>query len=202
MVVLSTTTKLLMFTAMRGFFKTFPHFFTPLNDLREVKEMLYMYESKQEFYPNTFQIGQSEYLLLGLYHLIKVVDLKYILFTLDLVLMLLRLLVVSQTNIKNKETAYLLVCFNPLSLFGQGLSNIGTFNDILFTLLISFVLKGYHLWYAVLAAFAAYFDPRLIFFVFPLQVFALRRANKQIELQLIGLLSLIISVWYLIVSPC
>lgn len=140
MVVLSTATKLLMFSTMRGFFKTFPHFYTPLNDLREVKEMLYMYESKQEFYPHTLQIGQSEYLLLGLHHLIKVVDLTYILFTLDLVLMLLRLLVVSQTSIRNKETAYLLVCFNPLSLFGQGVLNIGAFNDILFTLLISFVL--------------------------------------------------------------
>lgn len=57
MVVLATATKLVMVTAMQGFFKTFPHFQTPLNDLREVKEMLYMYETQGEFYPHTLQIG-------------------------------------------------------------------------------------------------------------------------------------------------
>ena len=140
MVVLATVTKIIMSSAMQGFFKTFPHFYTPLNDLRELKEMLFMYETKGEFYLHTLQIGQSEYLLLALHHLIQFIDLSYIFFTLDLVLLLLRLYVVSLTAIKNKETAYMLVIFNPLTLFGQGLTNIGTFNDILFTSLIVLML--------------------------------------------------------------
>lgn len=53
----------------------YPHFKTPLNDVRELKEMFYTYEHYGDFYLNTRQVGQSEYLLLALYHLQKHVSL-------------------------------------------------------------------------------------------------------------------------------
>lgn len=57
LVVTSTLLKWLMFPLFQTYFKTFPHFSTPLNNIREVKEMFYMYETTGEFYPDTVQIG-------------------------------------------------------------------------------------------------------------------------------------------------
>ena len=44
---------------MRGY----PHFTSPLNDVREIKEMVYMYERTGQFYARPSQVGQSEMLL-------------------------------------------------------------------------------------------------------------------------------------------
>ena len=88
LVIVSTMFKWLMFPIFQGYFRTFPHFQTPLNDIREVKEMFYMYETRGEFYPNTLQIGQSELMLIALYHLQKYVSLKLVLGLSDLLLVI------------------------------------------------------------------------------------------------------------------
>jgi hypothetical protein len=35
----------------------FPHFKSPLNDLRELREMLYMYETTGSFFSGPYQVG-------------------------------------------------------------------------------------------------------------------------------------------------
>ena len=74
------------------------------------------------------------------------------------------------------------VLLNPLALFGQGLYNIGTFNDLIFTWLVYLVLtakassKDY--WGVYVAnAVATYFDPRCLFYVFPLLAILKFRVN-------------------------
>ena len=45
----------------------FPHFKSPLNDLRELREMFYTYESTGSFFNGPHQVGQSEILLDAIY---------------------------------------------------------------------------------------------------------------------------------------
>lgn len=94
MLLLSTALKWILFPLFRGYFRIYPHFQTPLNDIRELKEMFYMYETKGEFYPNTLQIGQSELLLYSLYHLQHYVSLAWVLAAGDIALTCARLYVV------------------------------------------------------------------------------------------------------------
>ena len=47
--------------------KIYPHFTTPLNDVRELKEALYMYKKTGNFYSGPTSVGQSELLLKLLY---------------------------------------------------------------------------------------------------------------------------------------
>ena len=44
-----------------------PHFKSPLNDLRDLREMLYTYETTGSFFKGPYQVGQSELLLHALY---------------------------------------------------------------------------------------------------------------------------------------
>jgi hypothetical protein len=45
----------------------FPHFRSPLNDLRELREMFYTYETTGSFFNGPHQVGQSELLLHAIY---------------------------------------------------------------------------------------------------------------------------------------
>lgn len=74
------------------------------------------------------------------------------------------------------------VVLNPIQLFGGGIQNIGALNDFFFYLIIYLMqaaarsglssttaaLLGYAA--TTVAAIATYFDPRVIFIVFPLCV--------------------------------
>lgn len=95
-----------------------------------------MYETKGEFYPNTLQIGQSELLLLALYNLQRVFELKWILALSDLLLVLAQLWIVYESSLENKQTVAAIVCFNPFTIFGQTLINIGTFNNTVYMLIV------------------------------------------------------------------
>ena len=76
---------------------------------------------------------------------------------------------------KNKDVALIWVIFNPVALLGGGIQNIGSINDTIFYLIIYLIQNseafGFSRFVAVVAAFATYFDPRIIFIVFPLIVF-------------------------------
>ena len=50
---------------MRGY----PHFTSPLNNIRELKEMLYLYGRTGDFYAKPSQVGQSELLMKFLFWL-------------------------------------------------------------------------------------------------------------------------------------
>lgn len=96
---------------------------------------------------------------------------------------------------------YGFVLLNPLTIFGQGLYNIGTINDTIFTLLVYLIWTKQERIYIVAAALATYFDPRALFFVFPL--FALLKFNKNQHSLLapfLTLLAAIASVWVTLVS--
>lgn len=67
---------------------------------------------------------------------------------------------------------------NPIALFGGGIQNIGSINDAIFYLIIYLIqngeLFGFSRVVPVVAAIATYFDPRILFIVFPLTVFQKR----------------------------
>ena len=54
-------------TSFAQHMKIYPHFTTPLNDVRELKEALYMYKKTGNFYSGPTSVGQSELLLKLLY---------------------------------------------------------------------------------------------------------------------------------------
>ena len=102
-------------------FSVFPHFRTPLNDLRELKEMFYTYETKGNFYHNTFQIGQSELLLLALYNLSRLIDLRIILAFASMASTVIQMALIEKSICKNKDVALIWVVFNPIALLGGGI---------------------------------------------------------------------------------
>lgn len=63
------------------------------------------------------------------------------------------------------------------------------------------MLQCQHYWFMIVAAIASYFDPRVVFYVFPLLIFQLRRSEKPHLLHSIGLLGLCGLVWFLFVTP-
>lgn len=70
-----------------------------------------------------------------------------------------------------------LAVFNPCSIFGGGIQNIGAFNDTIFYIVLYLSIKGH--WLAKAAsALASYFDPRIIFIIFPMEIFRSRSQNK------------------------
>ena len=162
LVILSTLAKLALLPFFQKYLSFSPLLRTPLNDIRELKEMFYTYEHFGDFYLNTSQIGQSEYLLLALYKLNKHFDMFYILIAIELISILMKLYFIRQTMTKNKRLAVLWVLFNPISLLGGSSQNIGAFNDTLYLALILLMFKGvgYLGYFANLfAAVASYFDP-------------------------------------------
>lgn len=50
--------------------------------------------------------------------------------------------IINLTVSKNKDIALIWVVFNPLSLFGGGIQNVGVINDALFYAIIYFGLVG------------------------------------------------------------
>jgi len=121
LILLSTLIKLLFLPFFQKNLSYLPIFKTPLNDLRELKEMFYTYEHYGDFYLNTSQIGQSEYLLLALYHLNKHLDMFYILIAIELISSITKLYFINQTITKSKSLAVLWALFNPISLLGGGI---------------------------------------------------------------------------------
>lgn len=99
----------------------YPHFKTPLNDLRELKEMFYTYETKGNFYHNTFQIGQSELLLVALYNITRFVDLRIVLALASVASVGMQMAIINHSVSKNKDAALIWVVFNPIALFGGGI---------------------------------------------------------------------------------
>ena len=116
----ATLIKLVFHSSLSKWFRLFPHFQTPLTDLREVREMLFQYEFGGEFYSNSMQIGQSELLLKCVYFLQKhFVRVEHQLIAADWLLTLSRLLLVEQICPKNQRTfMYGFVLLNPLTIFG------------------------------------------------------------------------------------
>ena len=120
----------------------YPHFRTPLNDLRELKEMFYTYETKGNFYHSTFQIGQSELLLVALYNISRFIDLRIILALASMASMGMQMAVIQHSVTKNRDAALVWVVFNPISLLGGGIQNIGAINDTLFYAIIYLIQVG------------------------------------------------------------
>ena len=54
LVFFTTAAQWALLPVYKTFFEAYPHFRTPLNDVRELREMFYTYETKGEFYHNTF----------------------------------------------------------------------------------------------------------------------------------------------------
>lgn len=65
--ILSTAAKWFFIPVFLENFKIFPHFTSPLNDLRELKESFYIYETSGKFFAGPTDVGQSELLLKLLY---------------------------------------------------------------------------------------------------------------------------------------
>ena len=129
---------------MRGY----PHFTSPLNDVREIREMLYMYERTGKFYARPSQIGQSELLMKLIYFFAKLFEdehgrmnsssaIYFVSAISELASMIAQLItfysVYSISRAKSKFTnlAMYWIVFNPISLIG-GFTYIGSFNDALF----------------------------------------------------------------------
>lgn len=121
LLILSTAIKFAGYVTIYPSFRmltTLPHFYTPLNSIRELNEMFYMYRTTGDFYMHTNQIGQSELLLKALYYSQQYVNLKLILALGDISQILMRLLILRQTNVKYKYYISIFICFNPLNVFG------------------------------------------------------------------------------------
>lgn len=175
--------------------KMYPHFTTPLNDVRELKEALFFYKKTGNFYPSPVSVGQSELLLKVLYYFFSDMngqqnninggaanfsDQSIYLFIsmaesasifLQLVIMNI---VYSATPKKSPYTlvALMFILFNPIQLIG-GFSNLASFNDFMFYLLILVPITGDPILSGpivcgALGALCVYFDPRIVFLMLPL----------------------------------
>ena len=82
--------------------------------------------------------------------------------------------------------------------------NVATFNHTLYMLIVIAMIhikQSQHVC-TLLSAVATYFDPRIIMFVFPMNVLASRvRGNSNIWLNLILQLISVITVWFVLASP-
>ena len=152
--------------------------------------MFYTYDKYGTFFAAPNQVGQSELLLKFLYFINKAASLDmqglYMCLALfETISVLLQLIifgvVYSATEKKEKHTAmaFAWIIFNPISLVG-GFTNLGSFNDAVFYLVVLLPLLGddLALWNPIalglVNAIAAYFDPRVIFFMIPFTVLQAR----------------------------
>jgi len=87
----------------------------------------------------------------------------------------IQMALIDKSICKNKDVALAWIVINPIALLGGGIQNIGAVNDAIFYLIIYLIQNGEALGVSrlasVVAAFATYFDPRILFVVFPLIVF-------------------------------
>ena len=142
---LATVLKLQLAKPCLKWFAMFPHFQTPLTSIREVRELLYNYQHSSQFYSldSKMQIGQSELLLKAVYVSTKFVQLETLLVAFEFALTVARLVLVARIVRKEQRMgAAMFVLLNPMAIFGQGLYNIGTFNDLVFTVLVYLVLTA------------------------------------------------------------
>ena len=191
----STGLKQVLLPLFRPLISSLPHFATPLNDIRDLQETLTLYETKHSFYLTAQHIGQSELVLAAAYHFSKVCPLTHLFFALDAALLLARIYLLQRQNAPNSFLKAAFLCFSPFTIFGQGLLNIGTLNDLLFTLQ---AIAGYscHLGEsALLGAVLSYTDPRTCFLLWPMQVLAARNANQKVFKSLVVQAGLVVAVW-------
>lgn len=124
----------------------FPHFKSPLNDIRELKEQLYTYEQTQKFFSGPTEVGQSELLL----HFINRIyqasgkqdfSLQILLASFEMANILVQLFIfykayaITQKKENDTNMALYFIMFNPISLLG-GFNNLASFNDFLWHLMI------------------------------------------------------------------
>ena len=198
MVGVATIAKFVAFMFLENTINDFPHFITPMNDIREVKETLFAYEKKGTFYAHTEQIGQSELLLKMLYYC--PIDIRWPIALFDLLSTLSQLWLLSTVTIRHKEIIQLLIVFNPFTVFGGGIQNIQSFNDFLFVLVVVFAYKQRKYTCYILGALATYFDPRIVFIVLALSVLQSRQTNGNLLKDFTTQLSLVLVVWMLLVT--
>ena len=140
--VVATALKWLMFQLLDESIQLFPHFVTPLNDIKELREQFYMYETKGDFYYSENCIGQSEYLLLLYYQIQKHIAIEWVLALSDFLSTLMQLYILNQLKPKYLSVLQLGVIFNPASIFGGGIQNIGALNDTIYYTLIALIING------------------------------------------------------------
>jgi len=104
--------------------------------------MFYTYETKGNFYHSTFQIGQSEILLVALYNISRFVDLRIVLAFASMASVGMQMAVIRHSVTKNRDAALIWAVLNPISLLGGGIQNIGTVNDAIFYTIIYFIQVG------------------------------------------------------------
>jgi len=162
--------------------KKYPHFTTPLIEMREMKEMFYTYQQTGNFLNSPIQIGQSEYLV-RLYFFVYQqwgdLGLKATLTGIDALTLILQLavfrMIFSATEKKAQYTGLVFywILFNPISLFaGNTHANLGGFNDMLWYLIMYLTISatrqptgpsGSSLTYLTALNIACcYFDPRFL----------------------------------------
>lgn len=166
----------------------FPHFKSPLNDLRELREMLYMYETTGSFFSGPYQVGQSELLLHVIYQCYHMANknelsLRVLLACFEMGKIAVQLLIFWKayegTSKKAADTDFALyfILFNPISLLG-GFQNLQGFADTLWQLLILAPLTDSvlsdRLILQVLAAIVCYFNPGSAICLLPLLVLQAR----------------------------
>ena len=134
-------------------------------------------------------------MLAATYHVSKVLPLSNLFFILDLALLLARLYLLSRQNPANNFLKAAFICFSPFTIFGQGLLNIGTLNDILLTLQAIAGYSGHLAANSLIGAVLSYTDPRTCFVMVPLQVLAARNANQNVFRSLLVQAGLVLLVW-------
>lgn len=134
-------------------------------------------------------------MLAATYHVSKVLPLSNLFFFLDLALLLARLYLLSRLNPANNFLKAAFICFSPFTVFGQGLLNIGTLNDILFTFQAIAGYSGHLGANSLIGAVLSYTDPRTCFVIVPLQVLAARNANQNVFRSLLVQAGLVLLVW-------
>jgi hypothetical protein len=137
----ATLLKCLLHHCLEDTINIFPHFVTPLNSIKELREMLHIYGKYGTFYEHTMQIGQSELLLKFIYTLSQTIPLEVILALGDLLSTCVQLLLLHEINPKFSPYIAMVIMFNPASMFGGGIQNVGAFNDAIFYGLLYVVYK-------------------------------------------------------------
>jgi len=74
--------------------------------------------------------------------LTRFIDLRLVLAISSVVSIAIQMAIINLTVSKNKDIALIWVVFNPLSLIGGGIQNVGVINDALFYAIIYFGLVG------------------------------------------------------------
>ena len=127
-------------------------------------------------------------MLLTVYFLESIVPLELVLEVLDLGSTCAQLWLIGMVKPPRIEWIQMLCIFNPCSVLGGGIANIGAFNDALWISLLGLIYWGKS-GLAVLCLFGAicaYFDPRIVILVYPLQVFGARLKCKNDVIRTFG----------------